>query len=128
MKPLGYYLIHIHETMENAFARLLADETLTRRHWQVLNTIATGPHTQAEINAALKPFGDDFREQVNDLTARGWISGEHHLTEAGREAHHRVSERVDAFRAKVVNGISVDEYRTLVRLLDRVATNTDALM
>lgn len=128
MKPFGYYLIHIHESMERGFARLLTDEDLTRRHWQVLNTLAAGPHGQAEINAALKPFGDDFGQQVHDLASRGWVHGEYELTTVGHAAYQRVSQRVHAFRAQVTAGISDEEYAVLVNLLDRVATNAAALV
>ncbi|RSM84536.1 hypothetical protein DMH04_20655 [Kibdelosporangium aridum] len=124
MKPLGYWLIHIHELLETGFERLFEDEGLTRRHWQVLNTIAS----KAEIHTALRPFGDDFRQQVDELAARGWVNGEFELTTAGREAHQRVSERVHAIRAKVTEGISADEYATLMNLLQRVATNAAALV
>lgn len=128
MKPLGYWLIHIHELMENGFERLLADEALTRRHWQVLTTIAGGPHTVAEINTALAPFGDDFRQYIEDLAERGWVDGECELTTTGCEVHERVAERVRTFRAKVVDGISEAEYATLMSLLERVATNAAALV
>lgn len=128
MKPLGYWLIHIHELLETGFERLLEAEGLSRRHWQVLNTLASKPHTMAEINSALRPFGDDFRQQAEDLVARGWVTGEFELTTVGHEAHKRVSERVHEFRAKVVDGISADEYATLMNLLERVATNAAALV
>ncbi len=39
-----------------------------------------------------------------------------------------MSERVHEFRAKVVDGISADEYATLMNLLERVATNAAALV
>jgi hypothetical protein len=35
----------------------LEAESLTRRHWQVLNTIAHGARTPEDLDAALAPFG-----------------------------------------------------------------------
>ncbi|MEU8610825.1 hypothetical protein AB0C29_22835, partial [Actinoplanes sp. NPDC048791] len=45
------------------------------------------------------------------------------LTGAGRAAHDRVAERVRTFRARVTDGLSEQEYATLVTLLERVAGN-----
>ena len=68
------------------------------------------------------------RPQVDDLIRRGWVSEVEggpavRLTTAGRAAHHRVAERVRAFRARVTEGLSEQEYATLVTLLERVAGN-----
>jgi hypothetical protein len=55
-------------------ARVLDTESLTRRHWQVLNTIALGARTPEEVDAALAPFGATVH-QLADLRARGWVTG-----------------------------------------------------
>ena len=48
MKPLGWWLRHLHELLESSMTRALDAESLTRRHWQVLNTIALGARTPEE--------------------------------------------------------------------------------
>ncbi|MET0135203.1 MAG: MarR family transcriptional regulator [Kibdelosporangium sp.] len=127
MKPLGYWLKQIDSHLEDNFGRLLETEGLTRRHWQILNALAAGARTVAELDDALAPFRTEetFRPLVDDLTARGWVTG-CELTEAGRSAHRSIEAKVLTMRAKTTEGISAEEYRTLLDLLRRVATNVAA--
>lgn len=130
MKPLGWWLRHVHELLESSMTRALDAESLTRRHWQVLNTIAHGARTPEELDAALAPFvatEGPTAPKVADLRARGWVAaGEVALTSEGREAHARVEARVKAFRAAVTDGVSDDDYRTTIRTLRRCAENLEA--
>ncbi|MFE6610095.1 MarR family transcriptional regulator [Amycolatopsis sp. NPDC057786] len=112
MKPIGFWFAHLHQALESSFERILDDEGLTRRHWQVLNTADS---------EALKPFGD-LQKTISDLRVRGWID-EGGLTEAGRAAQLRLKATVDAFRSRVTEGISDDDYRTTVTVLERMAAN-----
>src|SRR5438067_2170858 len=101
MKPLGWWLRHVHELLESSMAQALGAESLSRRHWQVLNTIALGARTPEDVDAALAPFAateGSMAAKVADLRTRGWVAENGDLTEAGREAHARVEERVEAFR------------------------------
>ncbi|MEV6642807.1 MarR family transcriptional regulator [Amycolatopsis sp. NPDC051371] len=110
-------------------AQALGADSLSRRHWQVLNTIALGARTPEEVDAALAPFvatEGSMATKVADLRARGWVAEDGELTEAGREAHVRVEQRVEAFRAVVTDGISDDDYRTTIRTLERCAANLEA--
>jgi hypothetical protein len=152
-RPLGYWIKEIDRRIEADFERLLADEALTRRHWQVLTTLAElRAGTLPELDAALAPFTPTVRPQLNELIHRGWAAespaatgppartlspgraespgpvsgrpgGAIELTVAGRAAHERVAERVRAFRAQVTAGLSEQDYTTLVTLLERVAGN-----
>lgn len=128
MRPLGYWIKEIDRRIEAGFGRLLADEALTRRHWQVLTTLAQGDMSRADLDAALGPFAPTVRPETDDLIHRGWATesppaGAVSLTGAGRAAHDRVAERVRAFRAHVTDGLSEQDYATLVALLERVAGN-----
>lgn len=128
MKPLGWWLRHLHELLESSMAQALDAESLTRRHWQVLNTIALGAHTPEQVDAAMAPFvtGEgSTTPKVADLRARGWVTEDGALTDDGREAHARVEERIKAFRAKAVEGVSEDDYRTTLRTLERCAANLE---
>ncbi|MGK3200035.1 MarR family winged helix-turn-helix transcriptional regulator [Amycolatopsis sp. MEPSY49] len=125
MKPLGWHLRHVHELLESSMAQALDAESLSRRHWQVLNTIALGARTPEEVGAALAPFGATG-DHLADLRTRGWVAGNGELTDAGREAHARVEARVQAFRTAVTDGISDDDYRTTIRTLERCAANLES--
>jgi hypothetical protein len=129
MKPLGWWLRHLHELLESSMAHTLEAESLTRRHWQVLNTIALGARTPEQVDAAMAPFvtGEGpMASKVADLRTRGWVAEDGTLTAEGREAHARVEDRIKAFRAKAVGGISDDDYRTTIRTLERCAANLEA--
>ncbi|WP_410619462.1 MarR family winged helix-turn-helix transcriptional regulator [Amycolatopsis sp. cmx-8-4] len=125
MKPLGWWLRHVHELLETSMAQALDAESLTRRQWQVLNTIALGARTQAEIDVVMAPFGSTSA-QVADLRERGWVAETGELTGEGREVHARVEARVKAFRTAVTDGVSDDDYRTTIRTLERCAANLEA--
>ncbi|WP_410562933.1 helix-turn-helix domain-containing protein [Amycolatopsis sp. cmx-4-61] len=129
MKPLGWWLRHLHELLESSMAGTLDAQSLTRRHWQVLNTIALGARTPEEVDAAMAPFvtGEgSMAPKVADLRARGWLTEDGTLTADGREAHARVEEQIKQFRAKAVEGISDEDYRTTIRTLARCAANLEA--
>ena len=125
MKPLGWWLRHVHELLESSMTQAFEAESLTRRHWQVLNTIAHGARTPEDLGAALAPFGS-ITAQLADLRARGWVTEDGTLSDAGRAAHARVEKRVEAFRTTVTDGVSDDDYRTTIQTLQRCAANLEA--
>ncbi|MEV4434609.1 hypothetical protein [Streptomyces sp. NPDC049585] len=133
-RPLGYWLKSIDRSIEESFARLLADENLTRRGWQVLNTVSYEPITVAGVDETMAAFlsatEPTMRPYVEALTARGWARPTHtdtfELTEAGRAAHRRISERIGAERARMMECLTPDEYGVLMDLLQRLATHLDA--
>ena len=129
MKPLGWWLRHLHELLESSMAQVLDAESLTRRHWQVLNTIALGARTPEQVDTAMAPFVAEegsMAPKVADLRARGWVAEDGTLTADGRTAHARVEARVRELRAKAIEGISQDDYRTTLRTLERCAANLEA--
>jgi DNA-binding MarR family transcriptional regulator len=127
VRPMGYWIKEIDRRIEAAFGRLLADEGLTRRHWQVLTTLAREETVRTELDAALAPFAATVRPELDDLIGRGWVAerpaGTVGLTAAGRLAHDRVAERVRSLRAHVTEGLTEQDYLTLLTLLERVAGN-----
>ncbi|RSM59450.1 hypothetical protein DMB66_28045 [Actinoplanes sp. ATCC 53533] len=131
MRPMGFWIKEIDRRIEADFGRLLADEGLTRRHWQILTTLARGATTRADLDAALAPFDTTVRPQLDEVIRRGWAAElpdepavvAVRLTADGRVAHDRVAGRVRAFRARVTDGLSEQDYVTLVTLLQRVAGN-----
>lgn len=132
MRPLGYWIKELDRRLEAGLGAVLADEQLTRRHWQVLATLAQGEAARTELDAAHASFVPTVQPQVDDLIHRGWATESPgpgqttprvSLTAAGRAAHDRVAERVRSFRAHVTDGLSEREYSTLIALLERVTGN-----
>lgn len=130
-KPIGYWLKEVDRLIELDFRRVLATERLTRRHWQVLNVISIGRRSLAEVDEVLAPFlgaeQPTAAPVVDDLIARGWVSrsdsGPLSLTAAGTSAHAELTERVEANRMRLTEGITAEEYRAVVATLERMATN-----
>lgn len=120
-QPIGHPVASLHRLLESSLKTALDQEDLTRRHWQSLNAIATGQ----DVHAALAPF-DGTGEALRDLIDRGWVTTEPHtLTPSGTQAHARVRTIVGKFRARAAEGISEDEYRTAVTVLQRMVGNLE---
>jgi DNA-binding MarR family transcriptional regulator len=133
-RPIGYWLKHLDRLIEDTFSRTLAEQGLTRRHWQVLNTLARDPASPAELTKALEPFlGDDQAGQaavVADLIRRDWASpdqdGRLRLTGHGRTAHQRTQEQVQRTRELMLHGIGGGEYTAAIGILSKMAANLEA--
>ncbi|WP_370414945.1 MarR family winged helix-turn-helix transcriptional regulator [Streptomyces fradiae] len=133
-RPLGYWLKHIDGAIEAAMARLFAADDLTRRGWQVLNTLSYEPITPSRIDETLAPFlspaEPSTRPYVDALVHRGWArpgpADTIQLTAPGHAAHRRIAEQVTALRSRVTESLSPEEYGTLLTLLRRVADHLDA--
>lgn len=133
-RPIGYWLKEIDRLIEQNFGELLAAEGLTRRHWQVLNTVAARPMGRAEIDSALAPFLSDDQPStapiVEDLLFRGWLEGlgdgSFAVTADGRAEHTSLQDKVTANRLRLTEGVTAEEYAAVVDLLERMATNLAA--
>lgn len=132
-RPIGYWLKHLDRLIEDTFSRTLAGQGLTRRHWQVLNTLAPGPASPADLTKALDPFlRDDPTEQATTaagLIDRGWVShdqdGRLCLTPPGQTAHQQTQQQVQQTRGLMFHGIRADEYAAVIDILTRMAANLE---
>ncbi|MFI6602721.1 MarR family transcriptional regulator [Nonomuraea sp. NPDC050536] len=116
MRPIGYYLKQLDNLLEDSMERAL--DGVSRREWQALNTYAT---LSERTEQAMSPF-DGVEEAVAKLRARGWLDGDT-LTDAGRQAHTRIAERVAGIRKRTIDGISDEEYLATVGVLSRMCDN-----
>jgi len=134
-KPIGYWLKHLHNLLEKQFDLALADLSVNRRQWQLLNTLSRGTRTQKELREGLAPFWTDGepdpREPLADLAARGWTQdddGAISLTEQGRAAHADLAARIDRTRAAVLGDLPAEQYAETVRVLSIMAANVEATL
>jgi DNA-binding MarR family transcriptional regulator len=130
MRPIGYWVKELDRLIEETLERALAGEGLTRRHWQVLNTLAPGGLERRQVDEALAPFlaahGATLTPVLDELTGRGWVAtagDELVLTDAGREALATLGETVAAARARTTDGITEQEYASTVAVLERMCAN-----
>jgi hypothetical protein len=129
-RPIGYWLKHLDRLLEDEMVRTLAEDRLTRRHWQTLNLLRRGPRDAAGLTEGLRPFwgaGAITPDEVTgELADRGWLSvdgGRYALTPAGEAAHTAVEAKVFGIRDMTLSGLSEDDYHHTVRVLQRMADN-----
>jgi DNA-binding MarR family transcriptional regulator len=129
-QPIGYWLKLLDRLIEENFDRVLGAQGLTRRHWQVLNSIASGPMDQGQLDRALAPFADSpswtSTPIVDDLRTRDWLetSGDGlTLTTVGQAAMVELRTSVAATRARVSDGITEAQYAATIETLARMCAN-----
>jgi len=135
--PIGYWLKQADLVLTEHLGRALDDHGLTRFHWQVLNLLnQRGPTTRAAVSEAMRLFVDAAGVDgiLDDLAGRGWLWRREHggtgttelaLTDEGRQGHARVFELVDATRRRSQEGISEEDYATVIRTLQRMVANLE---
>ncbi|XKK39347.1 MarR family transcriptional regulator [Nocardiopsis sp. ARC36] len=129
--PIGYWLKHLDRLIENDFDRVLASESLGRRHWQVLNSLHTEPGTIADLDRRLAPFLEEDESTVAPAVDRlrelGWVEGlvALALTPRGEAEHDKLLARVTEARARLTRGIGDEEYRVAVDVLERMSANLE---
>lgn len=132
MKPIGYWLNRTDQALTRRMNDLLAEFGLTRLTWQVLNVVQDTPGTtDADVLTTLAANADPagLAAAVDAVLADGWASRPAPtrliLTPTGRERLTDAEKRVTSFRDQSMTGISSDEYRTAVSVLERMTHNVE---
>ena len=133
MKPIGYWLNRTDRAITQHMFGVLEEYGLTRIAWQVLNVVADAPQVpDTEVLSVLEANADvaTLTAAIETVLADGWAdrSGPDQLalTPDGRQRLAKVAERVAAFRELSMSGISMDEYRNAVGVLERMTHNLEA--
>jgi DNA-binding MarR family transcriptional regulator len=128
-RPIGWWVKRLDALLEQAVDAVVDAEGLTRRHWQVLHSLATGTEQEAEVRTALADFPGDVDVVVSDLVSRGWVvrlgTGRVGLTPDGDAAHARVSRAVGRVRRHAADGLSRNEYERTILVLSRMVANVE---
>ncbi|MCB7136995.1 MarR family winged helix-turn-helix transcriptional regulator [Cellulosimicrobium marinum] len=134
-RPIGYWLKLVDRLIDENVDGVFHHSGLTRRHWQVLNTIRDGVSEETAVDGVLSPFtgagapggqAAAVTAEVDDLVRRGWVArGDAglHVTVAGNHAYHDLLDAVSRTREQVAEGISPEQYATTVATLQRMARN-----
>ncbi|MGW2631636.1 MarR family winged helix-turn-helix transcriptional regulator [Streptomyces chattanoogensis] len=135
MKPIGYWLNRTDKALTRYMNAMLAEFGLTRTAWQILNVVEDVPQAtdaeDTEVLATLAANADvaTLTAAIETVIADGWATrpepGRLTLTEHGRTRLANVAERVHAFRELSTAGITQDEYRTAVTVLERMTHNLE---
>jgi DNA-binding MarR family transcriptional regulator len=128
-RPIGWWVKRLDALLEEAVDAVVIGEGLTRRHWQVLHSLASGPEREADVRTALADFAGDIDAVVSDLVARGWVvrlgADRIGLTPDGAAAHARVSRAVGRVRRHAADGLSRNEYERTILVLSRMVANVE---
>ncbi|WP_400997617.1 MarR family winged helix-turn-helix transcriptional regulator [Agromyces sp. GXQ0307] len=119
IRPLGFWLKVVDRRIVAQIDAALAEEGVGVREWRRLNLVAGEIRDERlEARLAARPH------KLDDLVERGWVTGEPGawaLTDAGREALARLTERVQAVRDRVRTAVSDEEYATTIASLEAIA-------
>ncbi|WP_433248257.1 MarR family winged helix-turn-helix transcriptional regulator [Streptosporangium sp. CA-135522] len=132
-KPIGYWLNRTDKALTDHMNSILDEFGLTRIAWQVLNVVEDNPRAaDADVLTVLAANADTptLTAAIDTVLADGWASRPEPtlltLTDDGRARLTEVAERVAAFRDLSTRGISLQEYRTAVSVLERMTGNLEA--
>ncbi|MGW4634821.1 MarR family winged helix-turn-helix transcriptional regulator [Nocardia sp. NPDC004415] len=133
---IGYQVKRLDQLIEATFDQATVDSGMTRREWQVLNTLVRAPAAADTLQDALRPFWETDADSVAALTgaliARGWLARDADsrfaVTEAGAAAHTRAARAVAALRERMTEGISRDEFDALTTTLARMIGNLESAL
>ena len=128
-RPIGWWVKRLDGLLEEAVDSAVSGEGLTRRHWQVLDSLSAGAGRESELRSALADFPGDVGAVVDELVERGWAERGADdglvLTAEGRAAHDRVAAAVGAVRRRVADGLSAQEYERTILTLSRMVENVE---
>ena len=106
---------------------------LTRLAWQVLNVVEDNPQaTDTDVLTVLAANADvpALTAAIETAVADGWATRPEPsrltLTDIGRARLAGAAEHVDAFRALSTAGITDEEYRIAVTVLERMTRNLES--
>ncbi|MFJ2862598.1 MarR family winged helix-turn-helix transcriptional regulator [Kitasatospora sp. NPDC087314] len=132
MKPIGYWLNRTDKALTTSMNSMLAEFGLTRLAWQILNVVGDDPQaTDTDVLTVLAANADAtaLTDAIGTAVADGWAArpepGRLTLTDDGRAHLAKVAERVDAFRELSTAGITREEYRIAVTVLERMTHNLE---
>jgi DNA-binding MarR family transcriptional regulator len=118
--------------IDGALDPTLAAEDLTRRHWQTMNFLHQGPSDAPALAEALRPFWGEgaitLDEVLSDLEHQALVTndeGRYALTAAGTATRAKLASQVDATRRRLVGGVTREQYRATVEMLQRMAANLE---
>ncbi len=134
-QPIGYWLKHADEVITKHVDRMLSDNGFTRSRWQVLNIVYHAcTITRSGIVDTMQTFIDarQLDEILDEFVEEGWLvrSGEDEgaqltLTDAGKTKREMVFKLQSEVRRRAMQGITEQEYATVIDVLRRMVKNLE---
>lgn len=136
-RPIGYWLKRVDTMLTEQIDKAQAANGVSRFDWQVLNMLnEMGSVSKERVFESMLAFVDapGVDEIVTRLVGRGWAEQgeiskqgtvEFHLTEEGRRRHSVILATQKEVRQRAMQGISEEEYATVIRVLKRIVSNLE---
>lgn len=129
--PIGLLLITLDRLINERFDEAIGGHSVSRRQWQLLNLLAKGDTTSAELTAELTSFldsasGESALQHLEPLARRGLVRSDGEvwaLTDAGRDWFGVLAREVQAVREQTVAGLETGEYEAVVTGLQKMIGN-----
>jgi hypothetical protein len=129
-RPIGFWLKLVDRLINDQFEATLGRFDVTRRQWQILTLVATGPQSRDRVEAELRPFLDAGEPSVDyaleGLLARGWVDADGPyfvITEIGRTQADHLGAVVRQTRDSLGHNLTPEQYDTTVATLAQMAHN-----
>jgi hypothetical protein len=131
VRPIGYWLRLVDNLIDDQFAKTLDEHGVTRMQWQLLNVLARGTATVAQLDAAVEPFlgrgePETALDHLSELIDSAWVDATptgYELTDRGRAALDRLTAVVAEQRTAMAAGLTEEQYVSTVATLERMAQN-----
>ncbi|WP_329116643.1 MarR family winged helix-turn-helix transcriptional regulator [Streptomyces sp. NBC_01465] len=133
-QPIGYWSWAAYNAVVTRTRGALAEIGLTQPQWWVLRQAAEGPKSRTEVARILKGYLDTGEDgigaEIDSTVTQGWITQapdaqQHlHLTPEGRALYEKAATLQGELQAERHAGISDNEYRATLKVLQRFIHNT----
>jgi DNA-binding MarR family transcriptional regulator len=132
--PLGYWLKRADNLITEQVNQVQAANGVTRTDWQVLNTLyEVGSADQAQLFTVMHTFVDaaQLEQILGELKSRGWVTAVengviiYQLSNAGQQQHSQILAAQQEVRQQVMQGISQEEFATVMRVLQQMVANLE---
>lgn len=129
-KPIGWYLKEADKRITAFLEDEFSDLSISRYQWMIMQRIATAGSIDTwqyfqELKAHITV--QQYGEIIQSMTERGWISvsGEDQrvFTAAGEEAYQQIGQLLQERNARMLHGISEEEYKLMLSVLNRIIEN-----
>jgi DNA-binding MarR family transcriptional regulator len=134
-QPIGYWLKHADKVITEHVDRVLSDNGFTRLRWQVINIVyQAGTITRNDLFDTMQTFigARQLDELIDGFVKEGWLirHGEGYgarlaITDAGKDKRETVFKLQSEVRRRAMQGITEQEYTTLIDVLQRVVKNLE---
>jgi DNA-binding MarR family transcriptional regulator len=134
-QPIGHWLKRADEVITEHVDRVLSDNGFTRFRWQVLNIVyQAGTITRDGVFDTMQTFIDarQLDEIIDGFIKEGWLvkrgegdAAQLMLTDVGKAQRETAFKLQSEVRRRAMQGISEQEYATVVDVLERMVKNLE---